>query len=318
MVAVAPWDEFIEGLASAPDASWHTLVGELAEMTKLTYTATQGSYFKPEDANATTAVGWQRDLRLTADPPAGMRALYFYQPATRRAVVAFRGTDLDRAGVSGQADGCADAMLWEDKPLSALPAYCKSFSADTLDYWSRAREYVLSVRKAHPTFQLLYTGHSLGAGLACLSAALDGQGLVANASVQTSLMSPAAAFSSPAWTGAFHRRTGVNASSLASHNRVYMLADEWDPVEGRAIQIAGSLVGQVCIYQTPPSPECTQCFRDHPLIMQRPSCGGCFVRRHIYRHYLHDLIGPTKARPICIDAADAKPPEDSARAWQSP
>mgnify|MGYP001360500239 CR=1 FL=1 len=31
-----------------------------------------------------------------------------------RGVIAFRGTDLNMGGVSGQADECADKLLWDD------------------------------------------------------------------------------------------------------------------------------------------------------------------------------------------------------------
>ena len=59
------WDAAIAALATASDEQWHALVSPLAEMTKLTYTATYGSYFAPADLNASVS-GWERDLALRA------------------------------------------------------------------------------------------------------------------------------------------------------------------------------------------------------------------------------------------------------------
>mgnify|MGYP001263803033 CR=1 FL=1 len=54
-------------------------------MVRLTYTATFGSYYKPEETNKTIP-GWERPM--TVNPKVGMRALLFLQNSTRRGVVA--------------------------------------------------------------------------------------------------------------------------------------------------------------------------------------------------------------------------------------
>lgn len=86
-------------------------------------------------------------------------------------MVAFRGTDLNTTSRSGQADACAGRLLWDGD--GDLPAYCKAFSVHRLDYLSRGRDFVAQVRHQLPDWDLLLTGHSLGAGLASALAAAD-------------------------------------------------------------------------------------------------------------------------------------------------
>ena len=87
---------------------------------RLTYTATWGSYYNASDANATVAE-WQRVTE--ANPFVGMRALAFVQRRTRRGVIAFRGTDLNFSQPSGQADRCANEVLFGGSSKS-----CQAFS----------------------------------------------------------------------------------------------------------------------------------------------------------------------------------------------
>lgn len=297
---MGPWDAAVAGLATAGNQAWHDVVFPLAVMTKLAYTATHGSYYNASEVNA-TAPGWIRDLALTANPRGGgMRALYFYQPETQRGVIAFRGTDLNISGVSGQADRCGDMVLWDNATRKQLPGFCDQFSDATLDYWARAKDFVAAARAAHPDHQFLFTGHSLGAGLSCLSA---GAAAVAPGGV----MAPAVAFSAGSWVPVLRRLTGLDASRLRSHDRVYTLADRWDPVEGGAIQ-RGETAGQVCIYSYPPPASCFVCFADDPLVFSSLDCLDCFRKRHVYSHYLHDLVGPGRPLPQCTNASDARPP----------
>ena len=86
-----PWAA-VGRLASCNDSAFHAAVVPLSLMVRLTYTATTGSYYNASERDATVPA-WTRDLAHTANPTAGMRALLFVQPKTRRAVVAFRGTE---------------------------------------------------------------------------------------------------------------------------------------------------------------------------------------------------------------------------------
>eukprot|EP00051_Salpingoeca_urceolata_P035907 m.31928 g.31928 ORF g.31928 m.31928 type:complete len:716 (+) comp9883_c0_seq1:77-2224(+) len=165
------WDDAVAALKAGNQASFEAAVLPLANATLLSYTATHGSYFDPSATNATVR-GWTRDFELQRDPAGGgMRALVFVHAASGRGLVAFRGTDLNTSGPSGQADNCADAQLWSGKAEAQLPAFCKAFPPATLDYLTNAIAVGHAVRAKYPGLDLLFTGHSLGAGLAGLVAA---------------------------------------------------------------------------------------------------------------------------------------------------
>ena len=66
-----------------------------------------------------------------------MRALGFIHTATKRAIVAFRGTDLGNAP-SAKADECADAMLWNGIAYDNLSSDCRRmWNESTLDYLAK-------------------------------------------------------------------------------------------------------------------------------------------------------------------------------------
>ena len=294
----SPWSPYIANLSTCDNATFHATVVPLAEMVKLTYTATHGSYYNASEANATVA-GWTRDLARTADPPAGMRALLFVQPSTRRGVVAFRGTDLNRSGVSGQADACADALLSGGN--ASLPTFCAQFSNHTLDYIARAGEFAVAAAAAYPTLELLFTGHSLGASLAMMATAMVQAGK--HGAGESLVQPPALAFATGSWRGALRRRTGLAPDGTGAAARLWALADAWDPVQASA-RAEGELLGSACLWKAGVAPAgCEACWRegggsappaDWP---QRPVCLECFEKAHIYSNYLyHRVPGP---RPDC-------------------
>jgi hypothetical protein len=277
-------------LINCSDADFREFVEPLALATKLSYTATYGSYSNESEWNATIPGGWVRDLARTADPPGGgMRALLFTQPDSGRAIVAFRGTDLNVSGISGQADSCADSSLFD--PDAPLPAYCSKFSNATLDYWARATEYVADARAAYPQLSFLFTGHSLGAALASTMAA---------ASPASAPLAPAVVFSSPDYVSPLRRRAPQQLPLPArAHGRMYALADAWDPVEHGAI-VAGGLRGERCLWTSQPPPACCKtCFAHFDE--RSAACVDCLYQRHIYAWYLSTLVpGP---RPSCTNAS---------------
>jgi len=275
-------------LANASASDFHAFIDPLANMTTLTYTSTAGcTYFNPADANA-TVVGWERSA-LRHDPPTGgMRALVFVQNATGRGVIAFRGTDLNDTNVSGQADHCADSLLWTGSGGGALPAYCKQWDARTLDYLGRALDFSATVRGAYPGMQFLHTGHSLGAGL----------GILVAAAAATAPL-PALVFSAPGLRDVLANRTGVDPASVAASHELVILADEWDPVYQGAISGAG-LVGQACVWRTVEGALCELCYTAPGAVnMTNPACEGCFAKHHIYAHYLDDLVANKTWKPAC-------------------
>ena len=280
--AADPWAAAVDTLSSASNKSFHSLVSPLSVMVKLSYTATTGSYFNKSEANATVD-GWERSF--TANPAVGMRALLFAQNATRRGVIAFRGTDLGK-GASSDCDRCADALLWDGVPISSLPSYCKPFSNATLDYWASALAFVAKVRKERPDLALLFTGHSLGAGLAFAVAAATSHDELA----------PAVAFASPPWLGLIKRQHVPPPTPSEARRRFYALADEWDPVQRESIGQHG-VMGTQCLWASPEPPTCKVCYAHTPFNASSLACLGCFAARHIYAHYLNvDVPGK---RAVC-------------------
>mmetsp|Transcript_3128 Transcript_3128/g.7078 ORF Transcript_3128/g.7078 Transcript_3128/m.7078 type:complete len:294 (-) Transcript_3128:335-1216(-) len=284
-----PWR--IQQLAACGDDEFHSLVVPLSRMVRLTYTATHGSYFNASDADATVE-GWERDLLRTADPSAGMRALLFVQRPTRRAVVAFRGTDLNTSTVSGAADRCADLALAGQR---VLPPPCREFSNRTLDYIARALEFVASALGAYPGFAILTTGHSLGASLAMAAASFHGT---------HGATLPAVGFAAGSWRSALRRRTGFEPPAAAAARRLYALADRWDPVQGSA-NASGDLLGEVCTWADDEPVSCSACWSGGAPPANwtaRAACVACFEATHIYANYLYRLVpGP---RPECKAAFD--------------
>jgi hypothetical protein len=250
---------------------------------QLSYTATTGSYFNASDENATVD-GWERPL--THNPPFGMRALCFVDHAAARAVIAFRGTDLDNRSASGQADACADSLLWE----GFEPAWCRrKFSSATIDYLAAALSFAATARSRYPSLDFLYTGHSLGAGLAFAVAAIEGGRNGSGAGE----LPPAVAFASPNWVNATQRRGVPLPRASAARRAFYALADEWDPVQRLSLAASG-LAGVQCLWRSPEPPSCAKCYAHLPYnFSTRPECRLCFELRHVYAHYLEvDVPGP--------------------------
>lgn len=291
----------LAALLNCTDAEFRAHAEPLGQMTSLAYTATHGSYFNSSTVNSTVD-SWVRGL--TANPPGGgMRALLFLQPRTQRGVVAFRGTDLDRHAASGQADACADHILFNES--GALPEFCAQFDAATLDYFARALEFVAEVRAAHPNLDLLFTGHSLGAGLAMMMsvAAPASQPGVPAAEVKW----PVVGFGTPAWLQPLLRRTGLSPGAAAARP-LFAIADAYDPVEAVAVRDHG-LMGTVCRWgmDKPPSAACGPCFANLQGggTGSAAACSACFLQRHIFSHYMAALRG---RRPDCVAAAGAHLP----------
>jgi len=252
-------------------------------MTKLTYTATQGSYYNASEENATVP-GWVRPPGFTCDPPAGMRALLFVQEETELGVIAFRGTDLG-SGASGDADRCADAMLFGRDP----PLYCTRFPPSTLDYWQAALAFIARVRTAFPRVDLLQTGHSLGAGLALATAVATSSatGTDAGETSQAAQLHTAVAFASPGWLAILEQQAHLPAPPAAAAQRsLYAMADVWDPVQREAVA-QQAMIGTECLWDSPPTDACELCFASQPFNASAAGCDVCFRERHVYSHYLH-------------------------------
>jgi len=142
------------------------------------------------------------------------------------------------------------------------------------------------------------TCRRLGAALAFVTAS--------STSSRSYPVAPAVAFSSPSWLDPLRQHGGRVPSSAATYKRFYAIADWYDPVQGEAIAQHG-LRGQVCTWKLEaPSLACRLCFAPPSPFQRNLACKLCFSQRHVYKHYIHDLIpGP---RPQCVNASSAHVP----------
>ena len=267
----------------------------IANATLLSYTSTKGTYFRPIDVNRTVGNGWIRDRTLFADPDVGMRALTFREPSTRRAIIVFRGTDLGN-DTGAIADRCADSMLWDGVPFYQLPPTCRQFQPAQLDYFGQAQAFVerASKRGLNQSHHILFTGHSLGAGLALLMAATS-----------RTYSAGAVVFSTPPMATTLVNRTGLNVSSLDS-SRYITMADANDPLVFEVNASAAGLPGQLCLWDgaAPRPADCADCFRHsvpgfNHLNLTRPSCHSCFMAHHAYANYYRRLVA-AGTLPTCV------------------
>lgn len=225
----------------------------------------------------------------------------FKHDASRRVLVAFRGTDLDNSTKSGRADACADRLLW-GKGLSyaELPESCRrEFDFETLDYLTAALKLWDRVRASLTDYEPLFVGHSLGAGLASLVAAAP-KGYVPKA----------LGLAGPAFDEILKARLGGDPAELP-RGRILLLYNAMDPVYFEATKngSAGLQGAVACPFPPPgkePPPGCVACYnRTGPLgpDLSRPACEECFLHTHVLANYLHFLNGtkdnPPVARPAC-------------------
>jgi hypothetical protein len=309
-VTAAPW--IAPGDISLLAASeQHAFLELLADANVLAYTSTHGSYYEPSKANATLQQpGWKRVAE--ANPYFGMHGIAFANASAERLLVVFRGTDLNTSGLSGQADVCADAWLWgpDGAPAPAsLPSFCAQFTATQLDYFGNAVAFAWSVAAAFPTFSVLFTGHSLGAGLASMLAlwpqATPGRGAARCIAPSSS---GALGFAAPDFLSALQARVPNPALIMTDSalSRIAIFADAFDPVQGAALfRPSHGMVGQLWLWRDgadPPSTECLECFDvGHVQSPQSLMCLVCMAQRHVFSHYVSIIrsgLAPSLVGPV--------------------
>lgn len=281
LVAGDRWPDSLEFLSGSSSETFLGFVAPLASMTGISYIATYGSYWEPEKANETVS-GFERGTFESNPTDGGMRALTFLNTTTGLGVVAFRGTDTNISCLSGRMDMCADAILMG----TPLESYCSDLNNETLDYFTTALAFTETLALIYPEVDWMFTGHSLGAQLAELVAAVRG--------------ATALAFASDDVNSVLRARTALDVTALPAW-RTVALFNQWDPLRFIA---SNNLPGAACVWPVSPAPAgCQTCDVVGQVDFSREDCGSCFQGAHVYNHYL-DLLAsgvvPTCSSPVLI------------------
>lgn len=281
VVAAERWPVSLEFLSGSSSETFLEFVGPLANMTTISYISTYGSYFEPDRAEETVS-GWERGNFESNPIDGGMRAITFLNTSAQRGVVAFRGTDTNVSGISGQMDMCADAIL----SGTPLESYCYALPSKTQDYFATALVFTDDLALMYPDTDWLFTGHSLGAQLAELVAAVRG--------------ATALVFASDDVNSVLLNRTTLDVTALPAW-RFVALFNEWDPIRFIA---SNNLPGAACVWSVSPAPQgCQTCDAVGQVDFKRADCGACFEGAHIYWHYLALVasgIFPSCSSPVPV------------------
>jgi hypothetical protein len=257
-------------------------LGVFVNATRLSYTQTYGGYYEPWTVNESISSAWTKST-LEVNPPFGMRALAFFQRSTWRVLVVYRGTDLTNT-TSGICDQCADRMLWGGVAYRDLPDPCHRFDESTLDYFRAALLFARRVALHFFGYDMMFTGHSLGAGLAALVSNLGNIFLDDCAPPNRG----AVVFSTPGYVEVLINNTGADLGDV-DPRRLVVFADEWDPVfVGCNRSKDGGFLGYWCTWSDgPPSQSCITCdSTTGELPRDTSACNACMQERHVFSHYM--------------------------------
>lgn len=293
-----------------PEVRKHRL-SIVSNATRLAYTSTYGSYYNPLEANATIGAGWLRFAE--ENPQFGMRAIAFAHFESQRLLIAFRGTDLNTESLSGQADLCADSYLFSQN--RTLPSFCQQFPESIVDYGTAARLFTLRVQSQLPEFDLMFTGHSLGGGLASMMALFQTE-------QNTSCIGTGAgavAFAAPDYLFAMALHSAVNLTEVTVDSegdraaRILVMADSFDPIFYSAhIRPAKGMIGHLCLWEAKNvSSACLECDTPTNVNWDSVNCFTCLLERHIFGHYEKLALG--NELPMCAPVFECPQTPDACK-----
>lgn len=294
-------------LSNTSNDLFFTQLRVMLNATRLSYTATYGGYYENWTVTETISDHWRKSSLEHNPEEGGMRALVFINGDEGKILIAFRGTDLTNS-TSGLADQCADQYLWQGVAYNDLPDACLNFSEHTLDYLARARDFSYEVQENYFSYEIMYTGHSLGAGLAIMLSIMGNEQLADMWCGPTN--AGAMAFSPPAFIQPLLNRTGTNmwnVNAWLMAGTIVAFVDVYDPIFVQAnASDHGGIAATICAWADgTPSAECLACEATPAAInISSPDCGMCMAERHMFAHYM----GLRRTSPVCYGKNDCGRP----------
>lgn len=168
--------DLLAKLADHPPGAFLQLMAPLVQATTLSYdepSLVEG--VATIDADGSGGPKWERAPALEkTSTRGGVHARVFVSHQTKQAIIAFRGSCEDDSNRQCQVDKCFLRSISAFGSISrfAFPtnANCSQFDSE-LDYVSQADMVVRAAQAKLVDYAVLLTGHSLGGGLAMVSAA---------------------------------------------------------------------------------------------------------------------------------------------------
>lgn len=172
-------------LADKPHGAYHSLITTLAEAVSIAYDALSGPYHMDNMTNANIGFVSRNDetawVRLQEHDvnaeESGIHVTSFANHAEKRIIVSYRGSCQEKGIRQCDADMCVLGKWQTMGSLSKVAFYdptsskCKSFTPQELDYIPQADAYIRGLQRLYPDYAFLLTGHSMGGGLAVITAA---------------------------------------------------------------------------------------------------------------------------------------------------
>merc|ERR1719181_673436 len=177
-----------------PAGAYLALIAPLAQAVTIAHWATYGPWYNESALKANIGFidgktkDWERVFDLDFNPTVqetGPHAVTFVNHKERRAILAIRGSCLEKGERMCDADNCVllrARTFGEQSPLMFGPAATKegawekrcakyNFTEKELDYYGMTDDLVNRIQERFPGYAIIASGHSMGGHLAMIAAA---------------------------------------------------------------------------------------------------------------------------------------------------
>eukprot|EP00440_Ansanella_granifera_P058247 gb/GFBE01063135.1/.p1 GENE.gb/GFBE01063135.1/~~gb/GFBE01063135.1/.p1 ORF type:complete len:401 (+),score=95.62 gb/GFBE01063135.1/:1-1203(+) len=174
--------DILSRLVNEPQGAYLEELGPVVQAISLSYKSSPGPDGEPSKVNATISIdrqNWERLFEMDLDTaPGGIHGRVFAERSKKRAIVAYRGSCLDKTIEQCHYDICVLRALQAFGGLSNVvydidQTVCDKLGPERLisDFLQQADEFARSAQQKLPGFDMMLVGHSLGGLLAIVTAA---------------------------------------------------------------------------------------------------------------------------------------------------